>query len=135
MNVNHFKTSALALIAFSALLATQSMAAPKWEAITLNDQGMFYIDANSVTQESGRKVLWSAIDYKKPQSTAEGKAYLSAQTQLMINCQAKMARVMHMTYYSGAMLTGKVISRQGMLNEWMDIDPSSSAHKIARRVC
>jgi hypothetical protein len=135
MNVKHFKTSTLALIAFSTLLATQSMAAPKWEAITLNDQGMFYIDANSVTQESGRKVLWSAIDYKKTQSTAEGQAYLSAQTQLMINCQAKMARVMHMTYYSGAMLTGKVISRQGMLNEWMDIDPSSAVHKIVRRVC
>ena len=133
--MKHAKTSAMALIALSALLTAQSMAAPKWEAITLNDQGMFYIDANSVTQESGRKVLWSAIDYKKPQSTAEGKAYLSAQTQLMINCQAKMARVMHMTYYSGAMLTGKVISRQGMLNEWMDIDPSSAIHKIVRRVC
>lgn len=133
--MKHAKTSAMALIALSALLTAQSLAAPKWEAITLNDQGMFYIDANSVTQESGRKVVWSAIDYKKPQSNAEGLAYLSAQTQLMINCQAKMARVMHMTYYSGAMLTGKVISRQGMLNEWMDIDPSSAVHKIARRVC
>jgi hypothetical protein len=135
MNMKHFKASTMALIALSALLSAQSRAAPKWEAITLNDQGMFYIDANSVTQESGRKVLWSAIDYKKPQSTAEGQAYLSAQTQLMINCQAKMARVMHMTYYSGAMMTGKVISRQGMLNEWMDIDPSSAVYKIVRRVC
>jgi hypothetical protein len=135
MMMKHAKTSAMALIALSALLTAQSMAAPKWEAITLNDQGMFYIDANSVTQESGRKVVWSAIDYKKPQTTAEGQAYLSAQTQLMINCQAKMARVMHMTYYSGAMLTGKVISRQGMLNEWMVIDPSSAIHKIVRRVC
>ncbi len=133
--MKHVKTSAMALIALSALLTAQSMAASKWEAITLNDQGMFYIDANSVTQESGRKVVWSAIDYKKPQTTAEGQAYLSAQTQLMINCQAKMARVMHMTYYSGAMLTGKVISRQGMLNEWMVIDPSSAIHKIVRRVC
>jgi hypothetical protein len=79
--------------------------------------------------------LWSAIDYKKPQSTAEGKAYLSAQTQLMINCKAKLARVMHLTHYSGAMLTGKVISRQGMLHEWMEIDPTSPIQKIARRVC
>jgi hypothetical protein len=64
-------------------------ATPKWEAIVLNDQGMFYIDANSVTQESGRKVLWSAIDYKKTQMTAQGQAYLSAQTQLMINCKPR----------------------------------------------
>jgi hypothetical protein len=133
--MKHFKASTMALIALSAVVSAPSMAAPKWEAIVLNDQGMFYIDANSVTQESGRKVLWSAIDYKKPQSTAEGQTYLSAQTQLMINCKAKMARVMHLSYYSGAMLTGKVISRQGMLNEWMDIDPSSAVHKIAWRVC
>jgi len=133
--MKHFKASTMALIALSAVVSGPSMATPKWEAIVLNDQGMFYIDANSVTQESGRKVLWSAIDYKKPQSTAEGQTYLSAQTQLMINCKAKMARVMHLSYYSGAMLTGKVIIRQGMLNEWMDIDPSSAVHKIAWRVC
>lgn len=133
--MKHFKASTMAFIAFTALVTGPSMANPKWEAIVLNDQGMFYIDANSVTQESGRKVLWSAIDYKKPQNTAEGQVYLSAQTQLMINCKAKMARVMHLTQYSGAMLTGKVISRQGMLHEWMDIDPSSAVHKIAWRVC
>jgi hypothetical protein len=32
-------------------------------------------------------------------------------------------------------LTGKVVSRQGMLHDWMDIDPTSAIHKIARRVC
>ena len=65
-----FKTSNLVLIALSSVLAAPGMAAPKWEVIVLNDQGMFYIDANSVTQEAGRKVLWSAIDYKKTQTTA-----------------------------------------------------------------
>lgn len=133
--MTNFKTSILVLIVLSSVLAAPGMAAPKWEVIVLNDQGMFYIDANSIEQEAGRKVLWSAIDYKKTQTTAEGKPYLSAQTQLMINCKAKMARVMHLTHYSGAMLTGKVVSRQGMLHDWMDIDPTSAIHKIARRVC
>lgn len=133
--MNCFKTSRWVLIALSSVLAFPGLAAPKWEVVVLNDQGMFYIDANSIEQEAGRKVLWSAIDYKKTQTTAEGKPYLSAQTQLMINCKAKMARVMHLTHYSGAMLTGKVVSRQGMLHDWMDIDPTSAIHKIARRVC
>ncbi|WP_396441573.1 surface-adhesin E family protein [Limnohabitans sp.] len=133
--MTNFKTSILVLIVLSSVLAAPGMAAPKWEVIVLNDQGMFYIDANSIEQEAGRKVLWSAIDYKKTQTTAEGKPYLSAQTQLMINCKAKMARVMHLTHYSGAMLTGKVVSRQGMLHDWMEIDPTSAIQKIARRVC
>jgi hypothetical protein len=135
MNMTYFKTFTIVLIALSSALAAPAMAAPKWEVIVLNDQGMFYIDANSVTQEAGRKVLWSAIDYKKTQTTAQGQPYLSAQTQLMVNCEAKMARVMHLTHYSGAMLTGKVVSRQGMLHDWMDIDPTSAIQRIARRVC
>jgi hypothetical protein len=135
MTMNCFKTSRWVLIALSSVLAFPGLAAPKWEVVVLNDQGMFYIDANSIEQEAGRKVLWSAIDYKKTQTTAEGKPYLSAQTQLMINCKAKMARVMHLTHYSGAMLTGKVVSRQGMLHDWMEIDPTSAIQKIARRVC
>ena len=135
MNMTDFKIFTIVLIALSSALAFPGMAAPKWEVIVLNDQGMFYIDANSVTQEAGRKVLWSAIDYKKTQTTAQGQPYLSAQTQLMVNCEAKMARVMHLTHYSGAMLTGKVVSRQGMLHDWMDIDPTSAIQRIARRVC
>jgi hypothetical protein len=135
MTMNCFKISRLALIALSSVLAVPGMSAPKWEVVVLNDQGMFYIDANSVTQEAGRKVLWSAIDYKKTQMTAQGQPYLSAQTQLMVNCEAKMARVMHLTHYNGAMLTGKVVSRQGMLHDWMEIDPTSAIQRIARRVC
>ena len=135
MNMTYFKIFTIVLIALSSALAAPAMAAPKWEVIVLNDQGMFYIDANSVTQEAGRKVLWSAIDYKKTHTTAQGQPYLSAQTQLMVNCEAKMARVMHLTHYSGAMLTGKVVSRQGMLHDWMDIDPTSAIQRIARRVC
>jgi hypothetical protein len=135
MKITYFKTSTWVLIALSSTLAAPAMAAPKWEAIVSNDQGMFYIDANSLEQEAGHKLVSSAIDYKKTQMTGDGKAYLSAQTQLTINCKAKMARVMHLTQYSGAMLTGKVIWRQGMLHEWTEIDPTSPIHKIARRVC
>lgn len=39
----------------------------------LNDQGLFYIDAQSITEENERKTVWSALDYKKPQNTGDGK--------------------------------------------------------------
>ena len=130
------RTLSFAIWTLVSLGTLNSFAAPpKWDAVTLNDQGMFFIDAHSIKEEGGRKIFWSAVDYKKPQSTADGVAYLSIQTQLQINCNAKMARVMHMTYFSGPMLTGKQVSRQGMLHDWLEIDPTSAIHKIARRVC
>jgi hypothetical protein len=126
---------ASALVGLSCLLCVGAQASTKWEAVMLNDQGLFYIDPQSITEEDGRKKVWSALDYKKPQSTGDGKPYLSIHSQIQLNCKLKMARVLHLTYYTGPMLTGQVVSRQGMLHEWLDIDPSSPIQKIARRVC
>ena len=129
------KLFAYALMGLSGLLCFGAQAGTKWEAVMLNDQGLFYIDPQSITEEDGRKKVWTALDYKKAQSTGDGKPYLSIHSQIQLNCQLKMARVLHLTYYTGPMLTGQVVSRQGMLHEWLDIDPSSPIQKIARRVC
>ncbi|MFM7010643.1 MAG: surface-adhesin E family protein [Betaproteobacteria bacterium] len=110
--------------------------AAKWEPITLGDQGLFYIDPKSITEEDGKKKVWGLLDYKKPQQTADGKAtYLSVQSQVQVNCKMNMARIMHVTYHSGSMLTGQQVLKQGMLHEWLEIDPTSPVHKIARRIC
>lgn len=126
---------ALAVLTWSFVAGSWANVKPKWEPIMTNDQGLFYIDSNSVTQEDGRKTVQSVLDYKKPQTTSKGKNYLSLQSQVEVDCKKKMARVLHMTYFSGAMLTGQTVYRQGMLHEWMAIDPSSPIHKIARKVC
>jgi hypothetical protein len=36
---------------------------------------------------------------------------------------------------SGPMMNGQTVSRQGMLHEWLKIDPTSPIHKIARKIC
>ncbi len=123
------------LVGLSGLLCVGAQASTKWEAVMLNDQGLFYIDPKSITEEDGRKKVWSALDYKKPQTTGDGKPYLSIHSQIQLNGKLKRARVLHLTCYTGPMLTGQVVSRQGMLHEWLDIDPSSPIQKIARRVC
>lgn len=100
-----------------------------------NPDGLFFIDTQSVTEEDGIKKVWSALDYKKPQTTSNGKTYLSLQSQVQVNCKRKMARVLHMTFYAEAMLKGETVYRQGMLHEWMEIDPNSPIYKIARKIC
>lgn len=125
----------LAILSASCLVAAGASANPKWESITQSDQGAFYIDAKSITEEDGRKKVSSVLDYKKPQTTGNGKTYLSLQSQVQINCKQKMARVLHMAYFTGPMLTGQEVYRQGMLHEWVNIDPASPIHKIARKIC
>jgi hypothetical protein len=126
---------ALTVLTWSCLWSVGANANPKWESIMNNKDGVFFIDTKSITTEDGLKKVWSALDYKKAQTTSNGKTYMSLQSQVQVNCKQKLARVLHMTYYSGAMMTGETVYRQGMLHEWMDIDPSSPIHKIARKIC
>jgi len=55
--------------------------------------------------------------------------------QAQINCKSQMARLVHMSYYSGAMLSGRPVQQQGLLRDWHEIEPDSPMARIARRVC
>jgi hypothetical protein len=107
----------------------------RWEPLTLADQGMYYMDPQSIEQQGSNKQLWTVLDYRSAQTTAEGQSYRSMRAQVQINCKARLARLTHMTYYSGGMLNGAVVQRQGMLRDWMEIEADSPMARIARRVC
>ena len=126
------------LLVMASLLAgllQPSFGAQRWDAVLLADQGMFYMDPTSVEQKDNHKQLWTMLDYRSPQSTADGQSYRSMRAQVQINCKAQMARMIHMSYYSGAMLTGKPVQQQGLLRDWYAIEADSPIARMARRVC
>ncbi len=132
------KATAIVLMAFVgvALFCRQPVeAAPQWEAITLADQGTFYIDPSSILREGSIRKFHSALDHKTIQSTSDGKPFWSNETHVQIDCNARQARVVHLTLYSGKMLTGKPVLKEGILREWQPITPTSAMEKLARRVC
>jgi hypothetical protein len=65
------KTARYAFIGLLCVMCSVVKASAKWEAITLNDLGLFYIDPKSITEEDGRKWVWTALDYKKAQLQVE----------------------------------------------------------------
>jgi hypothetical protein len=101
----------------------------------LADQGMYYMDPQSIEQQGPNKQLWTVLDYRSAQTTSEGQSYRSMRAQVQINCKARLARLTHTTFYSGGMLNGAVVQRQGMLRDWMEIEADSPMARIARRVC
>ncbi len=115
--------------------AQPALAAPHWEAISLADQGMFYIDPASIVREGSIRKFHSVLDYKSAQTTSDGKAYWSNETHIQIDCNARLARVVHLTLYSGKMLSGSPVLKEGILREWQAIAPTSAIEKLARRVC
>ncbi len=125
---------ALAVVASLACTAT-AHSAPRWESVASSDQGHYHIDAASITRDGERRSFNSLLDYRRAQTSASGKTYQSVETQLQVNCSMKMARIIHMTYYSGPMLKGAVVERQGMLKDWAEVDASSPVHRLMRYAC
>ena len=123
------------ILAGLLLLAGAAQAGPRWEPVMLADQGMFYLDPASIRDQNERKEVWTALDYRTPQYTAEGKVYRSTRAQVWINCRLQMGRIMHLTYFSGPMLGGAEIEKAGMLQDWKEIEAGTPIQKIARKVC
>ncbi len=122
----------MALGAGSTLVAHS---APRWEQVVSSGPGHYYIDPASIAKDGDRRTFDSALDYRQPKTSAAGKSYQSVATQFQVNCRMKMARIVHMTYYSGSMLAGSVVERQGMLQDWMEVDASSPVHRLMRYAC
>lgn len=125
----------LAATAGLTLAGAPAQAGPRWEPVMLSDQGMLYYDPASVREQPDHKEAWTVLDYRKPQSTAEGKTYLSTQAQVWINCRLQMGRIMHLTYYSGPMQSGREIEKTGMLQEWNPLVPDTPVYRLARKLC
>ena len=62
------KTAHYAFIGLICVMCSVANASAKWESVTRNDLGLFYIDPKSITEEDGRKWVWTALDYKKPKA-------------------------------------------------------------------
>jgi len=122
-------------LALAASFIQTAQAAPRWESVASNEQGYYYIDTESITRDGDRRSFNSLLDYRRPKTSAAGKTYQSVETQFQVNCRMKMARIVHMTYFSGQMLKGSVIERQGMLQDWIEVDPSSPVHRLLRYAC
>lgn len=112
-----------------------ALAAPHWEAVTLADQGMFHLDSHSIVKEGHIRKFHSALDYKHSQSTSDGKSYLSSETHVQLDCNTRYARVVHLTLYSGRMLSGTVVLKEGILREWQPVVAASPMEKLANKVC
>ena len=116
--------------------APPALAAPAhWDAVLLTDLGLYHFDPHSVSDKGAVKTLQTLLDYKTTQETAEGLKYRSSQAEIQLNCKNQSARIMHTSYYAGAMGSGKEVFKEGSVREWMEIGKDSPVQRIAHRVC
>ncbi len=138
MNENRVSSWASIPALAAVLLALQHAtvcAAPNWETVTKSDQGVFAIDASSITREGAVRKFTTMLDYRQTQTTAEGKAYLSTLSQVQLDCAQRVARIVNLSYLSGKAGSGSLVYRETIIRDWMPIVPTSPIEQLAKKVC
>jgi hypothetical protein len=123
------------LLLSSSLCLPAVAATAHWDAVLLTDLGLYHFDPHTVSEKGGVKSIQTLLDYKTTQETAEGKKYRSSQTEIQLNCKRHSARIMHTTYFAGAMGAGQEVLKEGSVREWLDVVKGTPIERIAHRVC
>lgn len=122
-------------LALLALLLLCCPARAEWTSIGRFDRGEFFIDRSTLQIKGDQREVWSVMNYRNPEMDHGGNIFRSTRSLLQLECKARQARAIHMTFFSGAMLGGKQISTMGSLPGWDKVLPDSPMQTILDLVC
>jgi hypothetical protein len=108
---------------------------PQWQVVVPHPEGDYMVDSRSIRREGPLVRFKSLRDYKSEQITYDGKAYRSTLAVMEMDCKAREAIVLEMTYYTGRMLKGNISLREENFHLRQPIDDNAPIRRYAQRLC
>lgn len=124
----------LALPGFLLCLG-MAQAEPQWQRTLQDEQGTYYLDTQSVRGKGNVKTFQSLRDYKQMQSTFDGKAFKSTLATIELDCGAREALVLDITYFTDNMLGGDKVLKEKDFHNAQPVDSRSPIYRYAQRLC
>ena len=93
-----------------------------------------YADLSTIRKSGNTAKMWIVMDFKKAQTAANGKSYLSTMARYEYDCNEEKYRFLALYNYSGNMRNGDIVEQWEGENKWSSIPPESvgaTAFKIA----
>lgn len=124
------------LLLSAALLFTSGTHANTWTSVGLFDIGTFYVDLDSMSRTGEHRKVWTALDYRNPQTHQHSKKlYKSTRMQMEFDCKDQTVRSLSLSYHTGVRLSGEVLSTEGVIGPFEPVPPETPIFKIMRLVC
>ena len=95
---------------FFGLLWASTVWAAEWISVGLYDAGSYYVDRASMTRLGQVRKVWTMLDYRQPQTNAQGKTYLSTRTLMEFDCKRERVRPRSLSLHSGNRLQGQTLT-------------------------
>ena len=131
---NFEKTFKLLLWGMALSTCSQVFAA-KWAITGMSDTAEYGIDKSAIKQNGDMRQVWVMMDYRKVQQTSLGKPFWSSRALMEMNCSNKEVRTRSLALYSGAKLSGEMLTSEGVFSQWQVAPPNSPVFNIMRTLC
>jgi len=109
--------------------------AADWVALGLADLGTYGIDRASIEKDGNMRRVWTMLDYREPQKSAQGKTYLSSRALMEMECAKRQVRTRSMALFSGHNLGGEALTSEGIFDQWQSVPPNSPVFTMFKVVC
>lgn len=134
-SIQLFGVCLLKKICLAILFLVSNLAYAEWTSVGRFDNGDFYIDKQTMSRKGDQREIWTLMDYRFVQMDGNKKIFRSTRSMLQLNCVEKKARIIHMSFFSGAMLRGNEVSKMGMLKDWEPVPPDTPIYRILEVTC
>jgi len=123
------------IVGLSLTLFSLCVYAADWVSLGLADIGTYGIDRASIEKDGSVRRVWTMLDYREPQKSAQGKTYLSSRALMEMECVKKQVRTRSMALYSGHHLGGDALTSEGIFDQWQAVPPNSPVFTMLKVVC
>lgn len=131
----HLRLTGRRALYWFALFAVCGSVQAGWTSVGRFERGEFYIDRSTLQVNGDQREVWSMMNYRNPEMHPNGRIFRSTRSLLQLQCKARLARAVHMSHFTDAMLGGKQISKMGSLPEWDPVPPDTPIREILDLVC
>ena len=92
-----------------SFLVWNQIAHADWVEIGKNENGTFFVHADSIEKTGEMVKMWYLIDFKKNQVDSSTRSFRSTKDQSEYDCKEQRTRTLYYNNYAEQMGTGKVI--------------------------
>jgi hypothetical protein len=117
------------------LPVSPALAAPSWTEVGTFASGLSYVDLDSATHQKNLTQVVTMLSYDSPQVYSSKKTYQSTRTIMEFDCAKHLVHAQSVVFYSGPLLSGNTISKEGVISSLEPVPRGTPIEKIMHQVC
>jgi len=110
-------------------------AAGPWTEVASSQNASTSVDLGSVTHQKNLTQVTTMMSYESPQVFSSKKTFQSTRSIMEFDCAKHLVHAQSVVFYAGPLLSGSVISKEGVISTLEPVPSGTPIEKIMKRVC